>query len=97
VPQTNERAFETYVETILREKSRWLPGDLADWDEARAFFPARIQIGADQLGHLDLAGLGKVDDLAEALDEELRYAGTSRRSVVLKIVNVNGRVMDAEL
>jgi len=42
VPQTNEKAFETYVETILREKSRWQSGDLAEWDEARALFPARI-------------------------------------------------------
>src|SRR6266568_2272011 len=39
VPQTDEKAFETYVETILREKSRLQSGDLAEWDEARALFP----------------------------------------------------------
>jgi type I restriction enzyme R subunit len=40
--QTNERAFESYVETILREKAGWKSGDLAEWDEARALFPARV-------------------------------------------------------
>jgi len=40
--QTNERAFESYVETILREKSGWKAGDLAEWDESRALFPARV-------------------------------------------------------
>ena len=42
MPQTNEKAFETYVETILKERSGWRSGDVAEWDEARALFPARI-------------------------------------------------------
>lgn len=40
--QTNERAFEAYVETTLKEKSGWKAGVLAEWDEAHALFPARI-------------------------------------------------------
>jgi type I restriction enzyme R subunit len=42
MPQTNERAFETYVEEILREKAGWQHGDKAEWDKERALFPARV-------------------------------------------------------
>ena len=35
MPQTNEKAFETYVETILMEKAGWMSGDVAEWDESR--------------------------------------------------------------
>ena len=42
MPQTNEKAFESYVETILLEKAGWHAGALADWDEARALFPAQV-------------------------------------------------------
>ena len=41
--QTNERAFETYVEKILREKSGWQADTIAEWNEALALFPARVQ------------------------------------------------------
>jgi type I restriction enzyme, R subunit len=40
--QTNERAFESYVETILLEKAGWKAGALADWDETRALFGADV-------------------------------------------------------
>lgn len=40
--QTNERAFESYVETILLEKVGWKAGVLADWDETRALFGAAV-------------------------------------------------------
>ena len=40
--QTNERAFETYVEQILLTKGGWRPGTNAEWDKERALFPARI-------------------------------------------------------
>ena len=39
--QTNEQAFESYVETIL-SRSGWQSGDRAEWDVERALFPARI-------------------------------------------------------
>lgn len=40
--QTNERAFEAYVETILCDRAGWRPGVLSEWDCERALFPARI-------------------------------------------------------
>ena len=40
--QTNEHAFESYVEIILRDRAGWLPGSLAEWDVERALFPARV-------------------------------------------------------
>jgi type I restriction enzyme, R subunit len=39
--QTNELAFESYVETIL-SRSGWQAGDLDEWDVDQALFPARI-------------------------------------------------------
>jgi len=39
--QTNEQAFESYVETILI-RSGWQSGDRTEWDVERALFPARI-------------------------------------------------------
>lgn len=38
---TNERAFETYLEHMLIDGG-WLPGTNAEWDKARALFPARV-------------------------------------------------------
>jgi type I restriction enzyme R subunit len=40
--QTDEKAFESYVETILLNQAGWLAGDLAEWDVERALFPERI-------------------------------------------------------
>ena len=40
--QTNERAFEAYVETILHDRSGWQAGTNAEWDVERALFPARV-------------------------------------------------------
>ncbi len=40
--QTNERAFETYVEEILHGKAGWQSGKKAEWDKERALFPARV-------------------------------------------------------
>lgn len=39
--QTNEKAFETYLEQMLITGG-WLPGTNAEWDKARALFPARV-------------------------------------------------------
>ena len=39
--QTTEKAFETYLEQMLTEGG-WLPGTNAEWDKARALFPARV-------------------------------------------------------
>lgn len=40
--QTTERAFEFHVEDLLLKQGAWLPGTNAEWDKARALFPARI-------------------------------------------------------
>lgn len=40
--QTNEKAFETYVETMLLTRAGWRAGDLADWNAEHALFPALI-------------------------------------------------------
>jgi type I restriction enzyme R subunit len=40
--QTNERAFETYVEEILLTKGGWKSGSNAEWDKERALFPAQV-------------------------------------------------------
>ena len=40
--QTNEYAFETHATNILLTKGGWLPGTVAEWDVARALFPARV-------------------------------------------------------
>lgn len=40
--QTDEQAFEARVEEVLLQQSGWKPGNLAEWDRARALFPARI-------------------------------------------------------
>lgn len=42
MPQTTEKAFESYVETILLNQAGWRAGALAEWDETCALFPARI-------------------------------------------------------
>ena len=39
--QTTEKAFESYLEQMLTEGG-WQPGTNAEWDKARALFPARV-------------------------------------------------------
>lgn len=39
--QTTEKAFESYLEQMLTE-SGWFSGTNAEWDKARALFPARV-------------------------------------------------------
>jgi type I restriction enzyme R subunit len=40
--QTNERAFESYLEEILLTRGGWTSGSNADWDRERALFPAQV-------------------------------------------------------
>ncbi|MDP1696950.1 MAG: type I restriction endonuclease [Xanthomonadaceae bacterium] len=40
--QTTERAFEFHVEDMLLKQGGWLSGTNAEWDKARALFPARV-------------------------------------------------------
>jgi len=40
--QTNEHAFETYVEEILLTRGGWKSGSNAEWDKERALFPAQV-------------------------------------------------------
>ena len=50
--QTNEKAVESYVETILLNQAGWQSGTVAAWDEARALFPARVQNPPKQVAKL---------------------------------------------
>lgn len=40
--QTTERAFEFHVEDLLLKQGGWASGTNAEWDKARALFPARV-------------------------------------------------------
>jgi type I restriction enzyme R subunit len=40
--QTNERAFETYLEEILFTQSGWVRGTNKDWDKENAIFPSQV-------------------------------------------------------
>lgn len=40
--QTNEKAFETYVQEILLTRGGWKAGTNAEWDKERALFPAQV-------------------------------------------------------
>src|ERR1043166_5129425 len=40
--QTNEKAFENYVEEILLTRGGWKSGSNAEWDKERALFPAQV-------------------------------------------------------
>jgi len=40
--QTTERAFESYVESILLTTAGWTSGDVAQWDVDRALFPTQV-------------------------------------------------------
>lgn len=42
MPQTTEKAFETYVETILLNQAGWQAGTTAEWDVEAGLFPAHI-------------------------------------------------------
>jgi len=42
VTQANEKAFEAYVEEILRQRAEWGSESVAGWDVEQALFPARI-------------------------------------------------------
>jgi type I restriction enzyme, R subunit len=40
--QTNEKAFETYLEEVLFTQSGWVKGSNKDWDKERALFPSHV-------------------------------------------------------
>ncbi len=42
MPQTNEKAFETYVESILLNQAGWQSGTVTEWDAETALFPSRV-------------------------------------------------------
>jgi type I restriction enzyme R subunit len=42
VSQATERAFESYVETIVLGQAGWQRGSVAEWDVERALFPGRV-------------------------------------------------------
>src|SRR5437773_10381269 len=80
--QANERAFESYVEEILREKAGWKSGDKSEWDKERALFPARVIsfLEATQSKLWEemktLHGDGLEPLLVTALTKELNVKGT---------------------
>ena len=81
--QTNEEAFESTVESLL-EEGGWRPGNRAEWDVARALFPARAVafmqatqpeqwetmagLHGDNLEHLIVEALVRELDLKGTLD-----------------------------
>ncbi|MFP7754512.1 type I restriction endonuclease subunit R [Thermodesulfobacteriota bacterium B35] len=80
--QTSEHAFETYVESVLLEKSGWQPGTNAQWDVDLALFPARIHAFLQETQPRlwkemrALHGDGLEDMLINALVKELQIKGT---------------------
>lgn len=80
--QTTEKAFESYLEQALIEKSGWQKGTNQDWDKGKALFPAEI-IGFIKDTQEDLwSQMSKIhgDDLPnkliETLCKELDVKGT---------------------
>lgn len=80
--QTTERAFESHVEDLLLKQGGWLSGTNAEWDQARALFPARIfafiqttqsQLWADMLAQ---HGSNLQPLLLDALVKELDIKGS---------------------
>jgi type I restriction enzyme R subunit len=80
--QTTERAFEAYVEIMLRDGSGWQGGSNAEWDIDRALFPALViaflketqpNLWAEMLA---LHGAGLASLLINALVRELDLKGT---------------------
>ncbi len=79
--QTTEKAFETYVETILLNHSGWQSGTVAEWDVEAALFPGRIFAFLEdtqpklwkQMRELHGAGLENL--LIKALVKELDLKG----------------------
>jgi len=82
MPQTNERAFESYVEEMLLTGSGWEQGTNAEWDVEQALFPARIiafiqDTQAKLWGEMQaLHGSGLEKMLITALAKELDLKGT---------------------
>ena len=80
--QTNEYAFESHVETILHQHSRWDHGSCAEWDPERALFPARIFAFLEDTQSklwkdiLALHGEGLKTLLLNTLVKELELKGT---------------------
>jgi len=81
MPQTNERAFETYVEEILLTRGGWKQGTNAEWDKERALFPAQIlaflrETQAKLFGEMQsLHGSGLESLLVNTLVKELDSKG----------------------
>ena len=80
--QTDEHAFETYVESVLLGKSGWQRGANAQWDVDLALFPARIHAFLRETQPRlwkemrALHGDGLEDMLIKALVKELQIKGT---------------------
>ena len=80
--QTNERAFETHVEEILLGAGGWRSGTNAEWDKARALFPARVvafleETQAKLWGEMRTLHAGGLEVLViAALVKELDLKGT---------------------
>lgn len=80
--QTNEKAFEAYVQTILLTQAGWATGNKEEWDVERALFPAYIFASLqdtqptswEQMRVLHGAGLENL--LINTLVKELDLKGT---------------------
>lgn len=80
--QTTEKAFESYVESILLNKAGWQAGTVEEWDEARALFPAQITAFLKDaqpklwMEMEKLHGAGLPEMLVNALAKELDLKGS---------------------
>jgi len=80
--QTNERAFETYLEEILFTQSGWIKGSNKDWNKDTALFPSHVIsfIQATQPKEWDefkkMHGSQLESMLIKTLEKELAIKGT---------------------
>jgi type I restriction enzyme R subunit len=80
--QTKEKAFETYIEDVLLNRSGWKRGTVDEWDKQNALFPQRIfeflETTQPKLWESmqKLHGAGLEAMLIQALVKELEVKGT---------------------
>lgn len=78
--QTTEKAFETYLESVLLDRGGWRRGDVAERDVGRAIFPRRV------IAYLEATQprpWAEMEKLHGAHLESLRVARGVRRDVYI--------------
>jgi len=81
MPQTSEKAFESYVEEILLTRSGWQQGTNTEWDKELALFPTQVveflrETQPEAWGKMaDLHGDGLEPQIIRTLAKELDLKG----------------------